>query len=95
MRREGRQREINEEKKRERLSPLPHSLVDVVVVVVVVVVFVFVVVFFFFSFCSHLFALSPRSEHQKQAVISTEHLDITNAGFFVLLGSFVVGGSNN
>ena len=47
MRREGRQREINEEKKRERLSPLPHSLVDVVVVVVVVVVFVFVVVFFF------------------------------------------------
>ena len=85
MRREGRQREINEEKKRERLSPLPHPLVDVVVVVVV----------FFFSFCSHLFALSPRSEHQKQAVISTEHLDITNAGFFVLLGSFVVGGSNN
>ena len=83
MRREGRQREINEEKKRERLSPLPHPLVVVVVVVV------------FFSFCSHLFALSPRSEHQKQAVISTEHLDITNAGFFVLLGSFVVGGSNN
>ena len=90
MRREGRQREINEEKKRERLSPLPHPLVDVVVVVV----FVFVVVFFF-SFCSLLFALSPRSEHQKQALISTEHLDITNAGFFVLLGSFVVGGSNN
>ena len=92
MRREGRQREINEEKKRERLSPLPHPLVDVVVVVVVVFVFVVVV---FFSFCSHLFALSPRSEHQKQAVISTEHLDVTNAGFFVLLGSFVVGGSNN
>ena len=44
---------------------------------------------------AHLFALSPRSEHQKQAVISTEHLDITNVGFFVLLGSFAVGGSNN
>ena len=60
MRREGRQREINEEKKRERLSPLPHSLVDVVVVVVVVVVvFVFVVVFFF-SVSAHISSRCPH-----------------------------------
>ena len=88
MRHEGREREINKEEKRERLSPLPHPLVVVVVVVVVVVGF-------FFSFCSHLFALSPRSGHKKQAVISTQHFDITNAGLFVLLGSFAVGGNNN
>ena len=30
-----------------------------------------------------------------RTVISTEHLAITNAGFFVLLDSFAVGGSNN
>ena len=28
-------------------------------------------------------------------VHGTEHLAIINAGFFVLLGSFAVGGSNN
>ena len=30
-----------------------------------------------------------------RTVLSNEHLAITNAGFFVLLGSFAVGGSNN
>ena len=30
-----------------------------------------------------------------RTVISTEHLAITNAGFFVLLDSFASGGSNN
>ena len=30
-----------------------------------------------------------------RTVISTEHLAITNAGFFVLLDSFAAGGSNN
>ena len=34
-----------------------------------------------------------RTVHRT--VISTEHLSITNAGFFVLLGSFAVRGSNN
>ena len=48
MRHEGREREINKEEKRERLSPLPHPLVVVVVVVV------------FFSVSAHISLPCPH-----------------------------------
>ena len=45
------------------------------------------------SFIYYRYVFQSCTVHRT--VISTEHLAITNAGFFVLLGSFAVGGSND
>ena len=51
-----------------------------------------------FAVCSFFFYCIPYiciSCTVHRTVISTDHLAITNAGFYVLLGSFAVGGRNN
>ena len=50
-----------------------------------------------FAVCSYFFAVYYTNVFHAPfiEVISTDYLAITNASFFVLLGSFAVGGSNN
>ena len=63
VRREGSERKkIRGKRGSPSLSPLPHPLVVVVVVV--------------FFLCSHLFALSPRSERLEQASLVHEKFGV-------------------